>query len=97
VQLLAHPFTVLANGRVATVEQDSDASNAQLLAVLLLTRLDERPLEPGFGTTDPTFLGLDITEVAAAVTAYGPDITLGDVTVDDVGTPGAQLIQIQFT
>lgn len=94
MQLLAHPFRLLPNGQVATVEQGSDASNAQLLAVLILTRLDERPLQPGFGIIDPTFTGLDLSEVAAAVTAYGPDIDLEDMTVEQ--RADAQLVTIDF-
>jgi hypothetical protein len=96
VQLLAHPFTVLPNGRVATVEQGSDPANAQLLAVLILTRLDERPLQPGFGLTDPTFTGFDPGELTAAVTAYGPDIAIDDISVD-FDRSGAQQVHVSYT
>jgi hypothetical protein len=96
VQVLAHPFRLKANGTAETVEQDSDAANTQLLAVLILTRLDERPLQPGFGITDPTFIGVDLSEIAAAATAYGPDISLDDATVD-YRDGGVQLVKLTFS
>ena len=94
-QILSHPFRLLPNGRIATVEQTSDEAHAEQLAVLLLTRIGERPLEPGFGITDPTFGSIRATEIAAGVAAYGPPVSIVDVTsvADDDST---QLVEVQF-
>lgn len=75
-ELISHPFRLTPSGRVATVEQGSDAAAAEQLAVLLMTRPLERPLAPGFGVTDPAFQKLAASEVAAAVETYGPAVEL---------------------
>jgi phage baseplate assembly protein W len=95
VRLLAHPFRLAGNGTVATVEQGSDEANAQQIAALLLTETGERPLAPGFGITDPTFRGIDATEVIAAVAEHGPDVTVGDVTVR-WESESTQLVDVTF-
>lgn len=80
-RVLSHPFRLSLNGSAVTVEQDSDAADAELIAVLALTRRGERPLVPGFGLTDPAFGGFTPGELAAAVAVYGPTRTITDVTV----------------
>lgn len=78
--ILSHPFRVLRNGPIATVEQDSDEGKAEQIAVLVLTHLGERPLAPGFGITDPAFAGVESSEVLAGIQEYGPVVNI--VTVD---------------
>lgn len=79
--MLAHPFRFLGNGRAATVVDDSDEADAQLIACLLLTRRGERPLAPEYGTTDPTFdvTGTNPGDIAASVAAWGPPVDVTDV------------------
>lgn len=92
--ILSHPFR-LQRGRVATVEQQSDAGDAEQIAVLCLTRPGERPLVPGYGLPDPAFSGFEPAELAAAVAMWGPDVTLEAV---DVAASGehAQRVEVQF-
>jgi hypothetical protein len=95
VQILSHPFRLAPRGAVAVVEQDSDQGHAEQLAVLCLTRIGERPLVPGFGITDPTFAGIDPTEIVAGLAEHGPAVTLTDVQAqfEDDST---QLVRIDF-
>lgn len=95
MDLISFPFRLAADGHVATVPQDSDASRAELLAVLLLTRIGERPLCPQFGVTDMTGHGLNDSELAAAVATFGPDVDLIDVTIDTV-TQDTQKVTVTF-
>lgn len=74
--IISHPFRLLPNGNVATIEADSDLGDAEGIAVLVLTRRGERSLVPGFGVTDPAFAGLEPSEVAAGVALYGPPVTI---------------------
>lgn len=78
-RILSHPFRLAPNGSVATVEQVSDAANAEQVAVLVLTNLGERPLAPGFGITDPAFVGVEPTEVLAGLAEYGPPVTIASL------------------
>lgn len=94
-RILSHPFRLLANGAAATVEQDTDAGDAEQIAVLILTRRKERPLVSGFGMTDPTFGGFDVGELAAGVTIYGPPRPIADVVVR-VDTGDAQIVDVVY-
>jgi hypothetical protein len=94
-QILSHPFRIAGNGVVATVEQTSDQGYAEQLAVLILTEIGERPLAPGFGITDPTFSTLDPADIAAGLTAYGPDIRVVDVRVE-YESDSTQLVNVDF-
>lgn len=85
MNLISHPFRLATNGVVATVEQDSDASRAELIAALVLTRIGERPLSPDFGVTDMVGQGLNEGELTAAVSTFGPDVRLADITITPVG------------
>lgn len=78
-RILSHPFRLLANGAAATVEQDTAEANAEQLAVLVLTRIGERQLVPGFGLSDPTFAALSPTQLHAAVAEYGPPVVIRQV------------------
>lgn len=78
--MLRHPFTINSNGVAATVEDDTDSATAQEIAFLLLTRQGERPLLPEYGSPDPTYDLGGVDAVAATVAAFGPDVTITDVT-----------------
>ena len=85
MQLLSHPFRLRPNGHVATVEQGTDEANAEQLALLILTRQGERDLAGGFGISDPAFSGgFDPAEIVAGIAAFGPDITIDDVTLEPI-------------
>jgi phage baseplate assembly protein W len=66
------PFEVV-NAAAGTVKHDSDDEIRQNVAVLLGTRLGERPTEPEFGISDPVFrLGVDQGEIESAVAQFEP-------------------------
>jgi hypothetical protein len=94
-RVLAFPFRLDRTGRIATVEQDSEDDIAQQLAMLILTRPEERPLTPGYGTPDPAFEGFDPLLLAAAAEEFGPDVEIEDITVLDRGD-GTQDVTINF-
>lgn len=52
--------------------------------MLALTRVGERPLVPGFGLTDPAFATFEPSELAAAVTLWGPRVVLDRIDVSAV-------------
>lgn len=95
MQILSHPFRLASNGKVATVDQDSDQGHAEQLAVLCLTRIGERDMAPGFGITEPTFTAVDPAEIVAGLAEYGPAVVLNDLqaTYEDDST---QLVRIDF-
>lgn len=75
-KILSHPFRLIANGTIATVEQESERADVEQVAVLALTRLGERPLVPSFGVSDPVFARFDVGQLAAGLAAYGPPVTI---------------------
>lgn len=96
MRLLSHPFRLTPAGHAATVEQGTDEGNAELLGALLLTRKGERELVPGFGVSDPAYAGFDPNEIAAAVSAHGPDVRIESVDVEPVDA-GLVLVDVRFS
>lgn len=97
--MLAYPFRFRANGRGAEVADDSDEAYAQQIALLLLIRPGERPLLPEYGTPDPVYdvQGVDPALVTAAIAAFGPPVTVTDVTQAQVaGQPGVADVVVSF-
>jgi hypothetical protein len=79
VDLLAHPFRLGPSGAAVTVEDDTDDSYAQGIAVLVLTRRGERVLVPRFGITDPLFDRVALADLNVALKDYGPEVKVVDV------------------
>ena len=94
-RVLAFPFAITRGGRIATVEQDSEEEITQQLAMLMLTRPDERPLTPGYGMPDPAFEGIDPLLLAAAAEEFGPAVEISDVDAVDRGD-GTQDVTIHY-
>lgn len=94
-RILSHPFRLVPNGAVATVEQESDQGDAEQIAVLVLTIRGERPLAPGFGVTDPTFGGFAVSEVVAGLTVYGPPRSIVEAIVR-ADTDTAQVVELVY-
>lgn len=94
-RILSHPFRLLANGAVATVEQDTVTADNEQVAVLALTHRGERPLVPGFGVTDPTFAGFVPAELVAGVRVYGPPVAIEDVRVSAY-SQHEQLVEVTY-
>jgi hypothetical protein len=78
---IAFPFKITGASEVATVPYGSDAEVEQAIAVLVLTRLGERPMEPDFGTPDPMMGEITASDIQVGLDSYGPDdIVIASVT-----------------
>jgi phage baseplate assembly protein W len=96
-RILSYPFRIAGAGVVATVEQNSDQADTEQVAALVLTRLGERPLVPAFGLRDPAFVGIDSSELVAAVARWGPPVRLTDVTATvDRDRPNVTEVRVTF-
>lgn len=84
---IAFPFRITGNKEVATVPYGSDAEVEQAIAVLVLTRLGERPMEPDFGTPDPLMGEITASDIQVGLDSYGP---VGIVIADVTSTPSPQ-------
>lgn len=78
-QILSHPLRLGPGGGLATVEQGSEQSLAEQLAVFLLTKKEERALVPAFGVRDPTFHELDQEEVNLGLSVFGPPVQVSAI------------------
>lgn len=82
---LSFPFRLGADGAAATVGYGTDAEVDEAIAVLVLTRPGERPLNPTFGVPDPTFAGLYTGDVQVGLDEFGPaGITIDSVTNEPI-------------
>lgn len=95
-QLLSYPFRLTPGGQVATVDEGSDESNSELLAVVVLTRAGERPLVPAFGIADPVFTGFEADALQLHVELFGPAVQLERVEVEFVSDT-AQDVVVHFS
>lgn len=98
--ILAFPFRIdPETGDAATVAQGSDGETATVIAMLAHTRLGERDLCPGFGTSDPAYVPTSelVQEIQAGLALFGPQVTVqaSSVTVDPSAT--AATINLTFT
>lgn len=90
---LAWPLR-LANGTLATVEQDTLTDVTQCVNVLLHTPRGARVLLPDYGIEDPTFTdGLDLDEVLEQVADYEEraDVTVLELVDSDSGESTTRL------
>lgn len=94
-RILSFPFR-LEGGQVVVVDPDTEQGISEQIGVLLLTHLQERPLLPSFGITDPTFVGVEPTEVAAGLAEHGPDVALTDVRLT-WDTSSTQVVHIDYS
>lgn len=88
--VLAHPFR-LSGAAVAVVDDGSEQGVAQLVAMLLSTRKGERPLRPGYGITDPVFSRMDLAEINAGLTMFGPAVEVVAIDVQQVDASNEQV------
>lgn len=94
--ILSHPFRLGADGAAVTVEDGSDAANAEAVAVLLLTRLGERELVPEFGTPDPVFGEVTLADLNGTLDLFGPAVTVESVVTTPI-TDTASRVDVTFT
>lgn len=83
-QMISFPFRKNQNGRIATVEQDSDAHHAEELAVLALSRPGERDLVPDFGIDDPAYETIHQAEVEAQIELFEVPVVITRMDVETV-------------
>lgn len=84
VNLISFPFRLHRNGRLATVEQDSDDHHAEEIAVICMSRPNERDLVPDFGINDPAYETLHREELEAQVEMFEVPVSIAAVEVEDV-------------
>lgn len=94
--LISFPFRLAPTGYVVTREEDDTAYYAELLGVLIATRLNERHQVPTFGVSDPTFTSLDAQELADKVEHFGPPVRIQTVTEEYVGNNTVN-VRVEFT
>lgn len=83
VQLIAHPFRLGDDGRVATHEQDDDAYLAERIALILGCRPGERPLVPAFGVEDPAYDELSLVSIQNQMAIFEVPVQITDLVRDD--------------
>ena len=88
--MISWSFRLDGTGRVASVDPRSDDGQAQRIAEVCRTIKGERPLAVFFGIEDPTWRGLNVSDVAIQVATYGPF----DVVVQGIeSAPGPNMTQ----
>jgi hypothetical protein len=95
--LIAFPFRLNGVGHVTTYPDNDDEYYAGELAMLVMTRTEERVLVPDYGCTDPTFGTFSEVELRSQVDLFGPPVSIGKVmtTTDAAGTQ--QIVTIEFS
>jgi hypothetical protein len=87
-RVLSFPFRIdAASGQVVTVAVGCDQEAQEAIAMLVLTRLDEREMCPGFGVPDPAYTDdVDVAgEVQIGLDEWGPEgvtVTAERITMD---------------
>ena len=95
--ILSFPFRLIPNGTVAVVDDSSDRGHAEQLQVLVSTRIGERTVTQGFGLNDPAFVGVNVSELTAAVAKWGPAVTVDSVNVSYDPAGQTQRVTVSFT
>lgn len=80
-ETLQVPFRFAA-GKAAKVDARSDAGLLQQVAVLLMTRLGERPMRLALGVHDPTWHDLDLVEANSALRTFGSGVRLARLSAE---------------
>lgn len=95
VDVLSFPLRRLPGGGFAGVEQDSHDHYAELITAIVMTRVGERDLCPGFGIPDPTFGQVDVASVATCAQIFGPPVRISSVDTVVTG-PSTQTVTVSF-
>lgn len=93
---ISFPMRIAPSGRMAVVQQNSDAQFGELLTALVLTEPGERDLVPSFGIADPSFTGFDRVRLGLQIQMFGPPVTVTNVDVAQ-RTATIQDVRIEFT
>lgn len=93
--LIAFPFRLDVAGEVITHETGSDELYAAELAMLCMTRVEERELVPDYGITDPVFSEFDEVEFLSQVELFGPPVDITNI-IENPITAGQMTVVIEF-
>ncbi|GAA1812204.1 hypothetical protein [Nesterenkonia flava] len=78
--VLSFPFRFTPQGSAAIAPFGSDQEVEEAIAVLTLTKVGERVMEPDFGINDPTWNGISPGDIETGLSTYGPE----GIQVEDV-------------
>jgi phage baseplate assembly protein W len=103
---LAFPFAIAPTGRLAVVGEGTDAHVKQMLELLIMTEIAERPMRPDFGSPvrqmlfapgdGATGLALQATLQSTIAQWMGHLIELADLSVAFDGANGRIDIQVTY-
>lgn len=90
--IIGFPFRYSPSGQLVTVPDGSDTEVEQTIAMIVMTRLGTRTMNPLFGVPDPAFAGLESSDIQAALATFGPvGITVSRVQEALVGADTAHV------
>lgn len=95
--LIAFPFRLNGVGHVTAYPDNDDEYYAGELAMLVMTRTEERVLVPDYGCTDPTFGTFSEVELRSQVDLFGPPVTIGRVQAATNRDGTEQFVTIEFS
>lgn len=93
--IIAFPLQ-FRDGSLVTHPDTSDQFYVQLLSMALSIQPDELPLNPNFGTLDPTFSNISRATLIEKAAKYVPEVQVTGIS-DFVSDSGEELINISFT
>ncbi|QGZ17138.1 baseplate protein [Arthrobacter phage DrYang] len=83
--VLSFPFKLGPDGAAATTGYGTDQEIEEAIAVLVLTHIGERQMQPMFGVPDPAFSGLGVGDIQVGLDMFGPaGVTVQSVTSEPV-------------
>lgn len=91
-RVMSFPMRLDGPGRIASVEQDSDAHVEELIAVAMLTRPGERITVPSFGVADPAFARFQLGALERHCLDFGPDVQILGVSAELVAGDREQVV-----
>ena len=96
MQTLSHPFR-FSSGRALTIDDESDAFAAQLIAGILRTGHGELPLAPTYGVDSPVFGRVDTAGLMHSISNFHPHIIVSSVEeVIDPDNEGHIRVRVNF-
>ena len=97
MDVLSVPLRLKSNGEFFKVSDTSNAYKAEQIKAFMSTHKQERKVFPSFGIVDPTFDGLNASDILGEfIQFYGDEINL--VKVDMVREKGAlDKIDVKFS
>lgn len=93
--LFSHPFRLTPNGKVVTVDQDTDQYLGERIGIIVQTRPGERPMAPEFGIDDPAFDSISLPDLEFQFEMFELPIIIDELSQVDV-SDGKSDYHIQF-